>query len=496
MVAGLSVNNVVNVQVNLAPTAVPSRNFGALLIAGSSDVIDPVERIRLYTTIEGVTDDFGTSAPEYLAANLFFSQSPKPALLYIGRWAETATAAKLYGAPFNATERTSLLAALNLITDGSLIIPTDGSDRTVTGLNFSAVTTLSGAATVIDTAYTHGTVTYDTIRNRFVVTSGTTGASSTLGYAKPAGSGTDVSASLRLNSGVALTPVAGVIAETALAATQAFASKSNDWYGLMFADTSLTNDHHVAIAAYIESASQARIYGLTTQAAGVIDSATTTDIASLLSDANYMRTFVQYSTSSPYAAASLYGRAFTVDFTANNTTITLKFKQQPGVTAEVLTETQAATLKAKNCNVFVKYQNDTAIIQEGVMSNGYFFDEVHNADWFANALQVAVANRLYTATTKIPQTDAGIHVLTAEVERVCVAAVNNGMLAPGVWTAPLQVGPLRTGDVLPKGFFVYVPPVAQQLQADREARKAPTHQIAAKFAGAVHRADVIVNLNR
>ncbi|EOV4147137.1 DUF3383 family protein, partial [Yersinia enterocolitica] len=75
------------------------------------------------------------------------------------------------------------------------------------------------------------------------------------------------------------------------------------------------------------------------------------------------RTLVQYSSASPYAAASIFGRAFTVNFNGNNTTITLKFKQQPGITAESLEQSQANALKAKNCNVFVNYDNDTAIIQ-------------------------------------------------------------------------------------------------------------------------------------
>jgi hypothetical protein len=62
---------------------------------------------------------------------------------------------------------------------------------------------------------------------------------------------------------------------------------------------------------------------------------------------------VQYSTSSKYAALSAFGRAFTVNFNGSNTTITLKFKQEPGITYETLTANQAAALDAKNCNVCV-----------------------------------------------------------------------------------------------------------------------------------------------
>jgi hypothetical protein len=160
-----------------------------------------------------------------------------------------------------------------------------------------------------------------------------------------------------------------------------------------------------------------------------------------------------------------------------------------------LTETQALTLRAKNCNVFVNYDNDTAIIQEGKMANGYFFDEVHGLDWLQNAIQTDVWNLLYQSQTKIPQTDPGISQICTTVENTSNRAVRNGLLAPGLWNGP-NMGALRTGQALTKGFYVFADLVANQPQADREARKAPPIQVAAKLAGAVHFADVLVNVNR
>lgn len=98
MAKALSVDRVVKVTINLQPLAAGRRNFGVLLIVGASDVIDMEERIRAYTGIDGVVADFGVSTPEYKAAELFFSQSPRPSQLRIGRWAKTATPAVLKGA--------------------------------------------------------------------------------------------------------------------------------------------------------------------------------------------------------------------------------------------------------------------------------------------------------------------------------------------------------------------------------------------------------------
>ena len=83
MARALSVDRVVRVGTNLQPMAAARRNFGTLLIIGASGVIDMEERLRAYTGIDGVAADFGVSAPEYKAAELFFSQSPRPSQLRI-----------------------------------------------------------------------------------------------------------------------------------------------------------------------------------------------------------------------------------------------------------------------------------------------------------------------------------------------------------------------------------------------------------------------------
>lgn len=494
MPIGLSVDDVTKVDISLQPIAVPTRNFGALGILGTSDVIDTNERMRQYSTLDQVAADFGTSAPEWLAADLFFSQDPKPSILYLARWASTATHGRLNGAVFSPAQQVSLITSLQAVTTGAITLSVDGTPVALTGLNFSSITNLNGAATLLANA--SSTVVWNSALGRFEITSHTTGSSSVVNYATNPGSGAQLATLLGLtNAAGASTPVTGIPAEEPIAAVQALSPLSGDIYGMMFAAT-LTDDEHLAVAAYLEGASPSHIYGITIQNPDAIDSTSDDDLGALLKLANYSRTFWQYSTSSPYAVASVFGRAFTVDFTANNTVITLMFKQEPGVTAELLTETQAQTLKDKNGNVFVRYMNGRAIIQNGVMANGFFFDERHGTDWLQNDVQTGVFNLLYTVPTKIPQTDEGIHQITTTVEESLARGVNNGMIAPGVWTSPYQFGTLKRGMTLSKGYYVYQPPVALQAQADREARKAPTLQCAIKLAGAVHSAHVVINVNR
>ena len=198
---GLSVQRVVNVQVTLAVRASLGRNFGALLVLGTSAVITAPEVMRLYQDIESVATDFGTSAEEYKAANLYFQQSPQPRDLYIGKLARTstpATAGKLTGAVLSSSEQT--LANFTAVTAGALKLSINGTVSTITGINLSAASNLAGVATAITAKLTGATVSWVPGSSQFVITSGTTGATSAIGIPTAAGTGTDLAPLLGIDS--------------------------------------------------------------------------------------------------------------------------------------------------------------------------------------------------------------------------------------------------------------------------------------------------------
>ena len=491
---GLSVNDVVSVQIQMAPIAAQQRNFGSLLILGDSDVIDTLQRYQLYTSANAIATDFGTNAPEYLAAQLFFGQSPQPAQCYVGRWAASATKGRVTGAPLSAAAQA--MSNFTSVLNGGVNFTVDGNVKNLTGLNFSGQSNLNGVASVIQSAFAgSATVTWNATYSYFQIKSVTTGTSSSVTFATT-GSGTDISALIGLQSTQGGTSVPGVAAETIESAVATFLSLTNAWYGLQIAAaTTIQDADYVQVAAIIESASLSHIFGVTTQEGAALLSTSTTDLAALLQAGGYTRSFCQYSSSNPYASASIFGRAFSVNFNASNSTITLKFKQEPIVTGETLSETAAATLTAKNCNVFVKYNNNTVIIQQGTMANGFFFDEIHGTDWLQNQIQTDVYNLLYSNPTKIPQTDSGINQIATVVAQDCQMAVNNGLVAPGTWTGP-SIGALVSGQFLTTGYYIYQPPIANQSVADRAARKSPPIQAAIKLAGAVHFVNVLVSVNR
>lgn len=491
MSKGLSVNRLIRVAVNLQPLAAPRRNFGVLLIAGDTNVIDGEERIRAYSDIEGVAVDFGIGDPEYKAALAYFGQSPRPALLYIGRWVRTATKARLVGGSHETG-----LDVWQAVVDGALKLDIDGAEASLTGMDFSACDTLAEVAGVIHAklATVEAACAWDGAR--FVITSDTTGAASSLGYAEAAGSGTDIGPMAGLTQALAYAPVPGFAAENPLECVQAMAEKSGQWYGLTFAASVMpTDDQLLEVAAFIEAASRSRVLGITDMDPRTASAVYTGDIASRLKALGYDRSFVQYSSSNPYAVCSFLGRAFVVNFSASRSTITLMYKQEPGTVAEDMTESQATALKTKNCNVFTNYDNGTAILQYGTVASGAYFDEIHGLDWLADALQTECWNLLYQSKTKIPQTEEGVGQLLTACSKICQEGVNNGLVAPGVWNAD-GFGQLRRGDYLPKGYYLYSQPIVDQSQSEREQRKAPPIQVAAKLAGAIHTVDVSIDVNR
>lgn len=479
----LPVSRVVNVAVEMSPTAAALRNFGSCLILGDSDIIDTDERIRLYSSISDIATDFGISSREYLAAQAFFSQSPQPTQVYIGRWAKSATAGRLRGRTLSSAEQD--ISLFTAITTGTLSLTIDGASKSMASIDLSAETNLNGVASQISSALgVSGSCAWT--GERFVITSATTGTSSTV-----ATTDTGALSSLMGFAGSA-TSVAGVAAESLASAITALLDY-NTWYMVCVAPDA-SDDSIVEAAGLIEAASPSRMIGFTTQNSTEIDSTASSTLGSRLKGLGYNRTILVYSSDSPVAAASVFGRMATINFEGSNTTLTLKFKQLPGVTAENLRSSQAEALKSHNVNAFCAYQNGTSILQEGITSGGWFIDETHGLDWLQNRVETDLWNLLYTSK-KVGQDESGATAIVSCVNKSLEQGVTNGLIAPGVWNGD-AFGALESGDTLSTGYYVYIQPFDEQSQSDREARKAPPIQIAVKLKGAVHFINVTITVNR
>lgn len=235
----------------------------------------------------------------------------------------------------------------------------------------------------------------------------------------------------------------------------------------------------------------------TTSVAAHIENADTNPLKALAGK-GFNNLWLQYDKQNQaYADVSAMARALSVNFSGNRTTITMKFKQEPGITPnDNLTLTEANKCKALGINWYT-YYSTFAMIAEGTVfgTDQRYWDEIHGLDWFCNAVQVYVFNTLAQSTTKIPQTNKGNERLVAAATVAAQEGVTNGFIAPGIWYGD-EFGTLAYGDRLETGFYFYMPDVDDQSLSDREARKATVMQVAIKLAGAIHSADIIINFTR
>lgn len=193
-------------------------------------------------------------------------------------------------------------------------------------------------------------------------------------------------------------------------------------------------------------------------------------------------------------AAAYASRGLSVNYSGSNTTLTMNLKDLAGLQADTnINETILAQAAAVGADCFVSLEGLPKVISN---ANNLYFDQVANQIWLVNAVQRAVFNVLATTRTKIPQTTAGMNLLANACKNVCLQGITNGYLAPGTWNSSDTFGDLEDfyRNIEEQGFYIYYQPISQQAQAEREQRIAPVIQIAAKEAGAIQSANIIITL--
>jgi len=192
-------------------------------------------------------------------------------------------------------------------------------------------------------------------------------------------------------------------------------------------------------------------------------------------------------------AATYMARTHTVNFNAENSAITMNLKEL-AVPAEAYTQTEIDAAKRVGLDLYTTIK-DTAVVLTSPAND--FVDNVYNLIAFIDAVQTDMFNLLKSTGTKIPQTTRGVAQLVAQGEKTTRGFVRAGVFAPGTWSSPDSFGLIDTfnRNISQFGFYWLAGLLADQPQADRQARKSPVLQAAVKNAGAIHSVDIIINFN-
>jgi hypothetical protein len=267
------------------------------------------------------------------------------------------------------------------------------------------------------------------------------------------------------------------------------------YFGILLTEV-LGESDLVSLSTYVQTLDKVLFYASRTQAdyapGGMLDDLRT-------ASKTHTRGLYYYGTNAidtQCYAASYAGRALSTNFDGVNTAQTMHLKSLAGVAIDAtVDQTNLVAAGTAGVDVYVSIAGVPCLFTSG--GNSYF-DQVYNQLWFKAALQTAMFNYLRQTNTKIPQTEEGMEGMKGVVRGVCAQAVLNGFAGRGAWSSATVFG--NPADLIRNvadcGYYVYSLPVADQLQAAREARQAPVVQVALKEAGAIHSASVIVNINR
>lgn len=481
--SNLSITDIVRVSAQIAPRGALRREFGISLFLTTDTTLDTgAARVEVFNDFRAIASRFDETTEPYKAGVKYFAQEPFPKNLVVGRWFETAASGRVYGG------RVAALSVLQAITAGSITI----NGENISALDFSADLSYAAVAATLQTALqagtdagiTDATVTYDPINRRFVIDSVTAGAAIEMTVA------TGVSAdALGLSAAAGASAFNGADAESITDALQAIFALNNSFYHIIL-DATITDAEDIQeVIDWILP--QVFMLSLGSTEAQTIVTGDTTSLFAGIAALEPSRVFGTYSATSDYKAASAAARLSSWNPAARNSVFTMKFKQLIGTLADDITATVKFELDRKRVNYYAPF-SDLNMFAEGVTFDPDVFIDVRLwVDWFVNALQVDVFNLLY-ASNRVPQTDVGGAIIYDVIERVCQEGIRNGGIAPGRLSEALKLDVIQsTGNTdfdgnLPKGYLIFVPPYAEQAQADRNARKGTPPKIWVKGAGAIH----------
>lgn len=429
-------------------------------------------RIQYYTDIDQVTDaGWLTTGEGYKAARDFSAQ---PARARTFALAQMFTAAQSGFARYGAMGE---LAAFTAISDGSFSVAIDGVSQDITAIDFSAATDLDAVAAVVQTklqAVASGGFTAATAVNndgQLIVTSGTTGAASSvsvLSVVSPA-TGTDVSGETYLN-GLTASPVPGYVpgditSELALIAEAARCS-GRFVYGWDLDEGLRDTADQQLFAAWI--AANTTVGNITSNNLLARDPNSTGDIGVTVQALGSSRLHVNYQDSAEYyPGMAVLAQMLGVDYGTENSARTAKFLDLAGIPTVGLSVTDYNVLTSKGYNVHSATGNSTRVYREGVNSKAplWYLDQRITLDNYAEELSVALFNLLKTG--KLGINAEGQTLEQDEIDTVNERYVFNGALSARRASAPST----REGFVELPPYQTTLTPLELHSDADRAARE-------------------------
>lgn len=494
---------VVNATAISASQGLQPLQLGTILILTDDEPVNVLDNAYIISrTASSIGQAFGTTSDTFALGNTIFAQNPNilnaDGYVIVAPYLSNVVLTPATAGTLTTVDLSTKLTALKAVIGGSLKIVVDGGTaQALTGIDLSSAETLADIATVLNNTIEGATVTVE--NDALVFTSDTTGATSSVAL-QTSSSGTDLYGASYLDgaNAVASNGSAAVTgAETTAMAIERL--QEQIYFEGVIPARDLSTAEAVAASNYVEGMENTILF--------VTDIATTSFNAGGLFNSiqNNKKThkllyLTGATTDEKRKNAKLFMAAFasrglSVNYQGSNSTITMTYKDLSGVPVDTnISETILNQCENFGADVYCSIEGLGKVVS--FKQSGLYFDQLTNQIWLRTAVQRAAANVLLTTRTKIPQTTQGVASLVNAITNVLNQGVINGMIAPGVWNSSDTFGVLEDfhRGIRTFGYYVYFTPIAQQSQAEREARKCPVISIAAKEAGAIEHANILIYL--
>lgn len=431
----------------------------------------PVGAVQPFPTPLSVSNWFGASSPEAAIANVYFlgfdNSNIKPGTIFFAQYPAAPVAAYVRG----GSVRGMTLAQLKALS-GVLSVTVDGTLKTSTAINLSAATSFTNAATIIAAGFTGGpNVTYDNLRQAFVLTSTTTGASSSI----TAASGT-LSAGLLLTTATGAVTSQGAIASVPATFMNAVTQVTQNWATFMTVWEPLLADK-LLFAIWSNAQNQRYEYVCWDSDITATQSGNTTAFGPQCIAANYDGVVAVYPSADK--AAFICGAAASIDFNQLNGRITFAYKGQSGLLADVTDVTIARNLIANGYNFYGAYATANqafTLLQPGAVPGKWkWIDAYINQIYLNSQFQLAMVE-LMANTKSLPYNELGYGLVSAALQDPIDQAKDFGSIRAGVPLSSQQAALVNMAAGVPidqsltnVGYYLQVLPATAQVRGLRQS---------------------------
>lgn len=408
-------NPIVNVDITLNTAGTTREGFGLPLFLASTDNFE--ERIRGYTSLTEVAEDFDESTAAYKAAKQLWSQTPKVTQLYIGR----RTMQYTVSIPDTVAEGSEY--SLTVAIGGGVSQP------------FQYTAKEDDTALIVLNEFKSQIEASPTIKDGVNVSVTGTGASATMIITK-AGDNDFV----KVTSITPTTSIAATTADTASAALASIEAYSTDWYFISAEDR--TQQFVLAMASEIQA--RKKIFftaNADVKALQGTDLNSATDVPAQLAKSKYTRTVCLWHHTAEYDYPEMAYIAYGAPYDAGS--IAWGNAQLTGVAASLqpanqrpLTSIQKSALDTRSCN-FIDLDGGVPVVRRGITSGGEWIDIVRGVDWLESDLKTSLRDLLINQKGgKITYDDTGITRIRQVIETSLQRAVNRNFLSTYTVTVP------------------------------------------------------------